>query len=811
MKRDIDYALVEETRPEVYAAMKYWGKKPHNIWREYISCYTPEGGLFLDPFAGSAISAFEAVKAGRKAVAFDLNPLTSFFIDVLTSDYTEEKFRIGSEKIIKKIINDPIYCNHYYTKCEKCGNDKAKIVAYKWIGKTIYEVAIQCDNHTGRNGYRYTRKPTGHEIELIKSLDSIAINTWIPDDEFRDTSSFSANFVRSIGGKQFTNLWTRRNLYILSKIFSLIQLEKDENVKKQLMYSFVQTLHLTTKMCVPRRPAANRDFSTSWGRSAYLIAERQMEMNPLHVFSGNCFGKQSTDSSLKNLHEYIGKKEIKSLYIDNSNKSNRSNNFDIKYGPIDVLTLTEYIEPKSIDFIITDPPYGGLVQYLDLSTIWLIWLKKYNKKYTPHYDSEITVNNKNSIKLYEQKFTKALKNMNTVLKDDGKIVFTFHNSQLEIWNSFLNSITMAGFKIEKVIHQQNRRTGESNVANPYGTSATDFYIRCVKSKVIKLNNDKEEFESFLLNTTIKIIAERNEPTPYQILFNGLLAKLSSAGFNIDDFDDNVEKFLKRHLSDILEIISNNDTKAGDYWWFKNPKLYISQPDMPLTSRVEESIVNLLRRKQVVSYDEALAEVFMQFPNGLTPTITSIAGILKKYANKSGTKWVYAGGDIEKEFTKHTEMIKILSDIGKKMGYKIFIGRREQPENYKGKKLREFADYDNLSMFKDDFKPNAIKRLEMIDSLWVQDGRIVAAIEVENSTNFTSGIQRASNLYKDIPKIMVIPDRREPEIQGIKDPLFIESFNDNGWLYIKYSDIERYSHLRNPGIYDLLKLGKGKSV
>lgn len=79
---DINYALVEETRPPLYTVMKYWGKKPHNIWRTYIENYTPENGLFLDPFAGSAMSAFEAVKAGRKALAFDLNPLTSFMIEV---------------------------------------------------------------------------------------------------------------------------------------------------------------------------------------------------------------------------------------------------------------------------------------------------------------------------------------------------------------------------------------------------------------------------------------------------------------------------------------------------------------------------------------------------------------------------------------------------------------------------------------------------------------------------------------------------------------------------------------------------------
>ncbi|MDR2722024.1 MAG: DNA adenine methylase, partial [Coriobacteriaceae bacterium] len=211
-KNDINYALVEETRPEVYAAMKYWGKKPHNIWRTYIENYTPENGVFLDPFAGSAISAFEAVKTGRKAIAFDLNPMTAFFIEVFSSKYNPESFKKESDSIIDSISKDSEYLREYTTTCEECGDDRARIVAYKWDSGSIYEVAIQCNNHCGRNGHRYTRKPTSYEIELAKNLSDVNITKWIPDDDFRDTNSFSASFIRQIGGRKFINLWTKRNL-----------------------------------------------------------------------------------------------------------------------------------------------------------------------------------------------------------------------------------------------------------------------------------------------------------------------------------------------------------------------------------------------------------------------------------------------------------------------------------------------------------------------------------------------------------------------------------------------------------------------
>lgn len=77
------------------------------------------------------------------------------------------------------------------------------------------------------------------------------------------------------------------------------------NVKKQLLFGFIQTVHLCTKMNIPREDSAKRPFSTSWGRSAYLCADRMMEQNPLYVFKNSCLGKQSVESCLKSAKSYF--------------------------------------------------------------------------------------------------------------------------------------------------------------------------------------------------------------------------------------------------------------------------------------------------------------------------------------------------------------------------------------------------------------------------------------------------------------------------------------------------------------------------
>jgi DNA modification methylase/Zn ribbon nucleic-acid-binding protein len=819
----INRALVESKRPKFYGAMKYWGKKPPNIWRHYIETYTPKNGVFLDPFSGSGISAFEAFKANRKAIAFDLNPLTSFLIEVKSSKFDEKKFGNRVVEIMSKVYKDETYEYYFSTQCPNCNNNEAIAQSFKWESGSIYEIGVECticgNNETGRSGkkkhktcgsvYRSLKKPNKEDINKAENMVEIN-NYWFPDKPFPDSPSFSAGFIEAIGGNSFSKLWTKRNLYVLSKIFHLILEENNTTIKKQLLFGFIQTVHLCTKMSVPRRPKANRPFSTSWGRSAYLCSNRQMEMNPLFVFESSCFKRQSVTNALSNAKVYLGNRP-KLKYVHESNKSDRSKNYDIKYGPVNINNIDDYVDEESVDFIMTDPPYGGLVQYFDLSSIWLVWLEKFDGRYKVNYDSEITIKDgsqTHTLDTYSRRFLGGMRKLYKLLKPKGHIVFTFHNKDLKIWNTFLKSLNLAGFKVEKVIHQQNKRTGESNVANPYGTSAADFYIRCIKKKSI-LNSDIDDFEHFVLTKAIEIIGQRNEPTPYQIVFNGLLPEISEAGFDLKDYDKSLQEILSKHVGDIFKIEENSDNGAGKYWWFVEPEKHIKYPDKKLSERVEESIISLLRRKVSVDFDEVLANIFTRYPNGLTPYVNSIKNILESYAIKSGGKWVYKGNQLEVEFTEHSATIYQLTSLGKKLGFKTFTGKREQPDKYEGKRLSKYANYTSLNKVLRDYSKARLKRIEMIDHLWIADGKVTFIFEVENSTKFTQAIQRGSNIKDDnVVKVIVLPRKRKNEFLSIEDPLFIKNFNEYNWKYLFYDELKKICKKQNPTTETLKLFLKG---
>lgn len=800
VKKHINYALVEDVRPAMYTPMKYWGKKPHNIWSDFIDCYCPEDGVVLDPFMGSGIVAFESLILGRKSITFDLNPLSCFFVETTLKKFDEKKFKMAVDRIMKEIENDLVYKTNYI---KTINDEKVVVYNYVWFKDEITKVRVK--DLEGKS--LPDLEPDELDKQLISDMNKIDMKYWYPTEKLPINPSINQKFITDLGGDDFSYIWTRRNLYILSKMFDII-IHEDEEIVNHLLAAFIHTLHLVCKMVYPRAEKGDRRYSGSWGRADYMIRNKSMEQNPLIVFLRSCFDKQGIIKAMKNAQERLPEKR---KVNEVSKQKLIKGNFDLNYGIVDIADICDFIDEKSIDFILTDPPYGGLVQYLDLSQIWLVWLQKYDSKFKANTAGEITVK-RGCIdrEEYKRKLVNAFKNMHKVLKDDGYMVVTFHSQEMQDWNDFVNCVRNAGFKFDKVTHQYNKRSGESNVSMPYGTTGSDFYIRCVKRREVDFSDDQSELEHFILQKTIEIIATRNEKTPFTFIVNGLLPELLQAGYLRIDEPRELQDILKKYVgqNNIFEVTHNDTAGAGDYWWFNEPERYISYPNIPLSDRVEEAVLSFMRRKVSVRYDDVVAWIFKLYPNGLTPDPKGIKKTLEKYAVPCSGKWKLQE-DVLKEATKHTDIILNLSKIGKRSGYKVFVGKREQHEICEnGHLLRENADIlDMLEILGRDCEKEKVDRINMIDSIWTQDRQIKCIFEVENSTNFTMALQRASNLEKSIPKFMVIPENREDELRSIVDPIFTKIFLDYNWRYLTYNQVMRMAINRNVEFTTILRMSK----
>ena len=374
----------------------------------------------------------------------------------------------------------------------------------------------------------------------------------------------------------------------------------------------------------------------------------------------------------------------------------------------------------------------------------------------------------------------------------------------------MSAIREAGFVFEKVTHQYNKRSGESNVANPYGTTSSDFYIRCRKADTETTQDDRVELNRFVIQRVISILVERSEPTPFTFILNGLLPDMLQAGYlQPEEPAEEIQKILAQEIGAgrTFCVTNNHNDKSGDYYWFNKPSDFISHRNIPLSERVDTTIKALLRRKVSVKYDDIVAEIFREFPNGLTPDLQGIGNVVSKYAQKSNGKWKLKA-EVEHDCTIHTHIIYTLCKMARKAKYMPFVGRREQREFVDDKtRLLESSAYSDLGGVINGYDEFQLSRVEMIDNVWIKDKKIAAIFEVENSTNFIDAVDRASNIGAIIPKFMIVPEKRINELIHFKDPLFINSFNENSWRYLTFEDVRRFSNTKSFTIEDIKAVSK----
>jgi adenine-specific DNA methylase len=119
-----------------------------------------------------------------------------------------------------------------------------------------------------------------------------------------------------------------------------------------------------------------------------------------------------------------------------------------------------HVQDASLDLVITDPPFGGLLHYSELSDFFYVWLRlalkdRYPALFGPEYTPKTleAVANKarqpeDSDGFYQRILTECWREAYRVLKPAGLLAFTFHHSEDEPWVGVLESLFDAGFYLE---------------------------------------------------------------------------------------------------------------------------------------------------------------------------------------------------------------------------------------------------------------------------------------------------------------------------------------------------------------------------
>jgi 16S rRNA G966 N2-methylase RsmD len=793
--------LNRQIPPEPHTAMyvwhKYWSRKTWNVVAEFIRSYTREKGVVFDPFAGSGVVAVEAVRHKRRAIVCDLNPAASRITELTLRPVNllalQQAFERVAERTRQRI--EKLYEAH----CVKCGKP---LVASCFVrqGDHLTEVRYpscpECE-HRCESGCA----PGKDDVESVVELEKKPVNAWHPKNRLYYPDG--APFKEKQQYNSLDELFTRRNLLAAAWLREAIQEEKSPQLRKFLMGAFTSMIHLCTKMCPALKPGEGNHqtgFSSTWTQHSYWSAKEFMEQNVWLKFESAVTGHQGLMKAKEESNRVLDGLKISDDWRE---VLNGRANVAVLNG--DCLQVMAKMPDNCVDYIFTDPPYDASIQYGELSYLWTAWLGE-DFHYTENLQTYEVIRNerqRKSFDVYYALLSHSFEGFHKVLRPGGYLSLTFHNPTFKVRNATVRAGVFSGFDYQKVHHQPLAQVSAKAMLQPFGSAQGDFYLRFQKTETRQPRQmeeiTEERFRRIVVETCKQVIAERAEPTPYTLLINfvdPVLAKMGLFGTLQTGLD--VKAVLRDAVGKEFQLVKTRIGGAdGELWWFNDSAFVARLREVPLTERVEQTVFRCLNQRGRVTFTEVWDAVSQEFPNSLTSDSTSIREALETYGRKAGKDCWLLRDDIKARVESHNELIALLALIGRKRGHQIWIGRNEQGKRAGGLASDvRLGDLVTAKPLKLEGVTNLRAVLDM-DLLWLEGEEVLMAFEVESTTSMTSGLQRGSNMPVATPKVMVIPEEREPDFQRkMKSPLFSQHFQNDSWRLL-FFDLFRqaYSRLR----------------
>jgi putative DNA methylase len=461
---------VVEAQPHtpVYLMHKYFARRPWNVFRQIIGQYSSAGEIVLDPFCGGGTTVVESLKLRRKAIGVDVNPIATYITEMecieLDSNSFHSAFSLVTNQAEQEILS------LYRTRCGKCGSDST-IDWVQWKGSTIVRVRSKCPK-CGKSG---VRGPSTLDIALSRriSRDFDACikrqELWYPKTRIPNGDKTDSLLNQDV--TYFSELFTKRNLLALSMLLKAIDAVKQEDARRFLKFAFSGSLKWASKQSHLRG-----NIVEGWAMHAYWIYPLSLEMNVWNIFE-------------RRIHAILRAKDYCRQHIGEFSRIT-SDFEDLKTNKADCLILnrssTELpIPDESVDAIITDPPYGGNVNYAELSDFWSVWT---NKGSTIEKTNEVVINRSQHKTLadYELLLYRSFTECYRVLKPRHHLVCTFNSKDLKVVSSFIVAVSRAGFVLhpDGLLYQKPIRAYNTTIhAMQIGAFVGDFIFTFVKEKL----------------------------------------------------------------------------------------------------------------------------------------------------------------------------------------------------------------------------------------------------------------------------------------------------------------------------------------
>ncbi|KXB04916.1 hypothetical protein AKJ49_01580, partial [candidate division MSBL1 archaeon SCGC-AAA382A03] len=278
-----------------------------------------------------------------------------------------------------------------YFTCKNCWQKNEIIKTIDEQGKPeerLWAVEYYCEN-CDKKGY----KPAKEEdqdlyLKAKEKYEKKKEDLPIPQQEI--PPGVKTRELNNHGYEYFKEMFNKRQLLSLGLLYREILNIEEKRIREALILVFSESLDYQNKFCTYER--ARNHSGHLFSKHAYHSRHMYVENNGF----GIQFGRGTFKKTFKQTREgFQYQREPFEKYREEGETKEKKMSIDISRDKNDKIVCGDSsyleIEDKTVDTVITDPPYFDNVMYSELSDFYYVWLRDalkdtydcFNARYTP--------------------------------------------------------------------------------------------------------------------------------------------------------------------------------------------------------------------------------------------------------------------------------------------------------------------------------------------------------------------------------------------------------------------------------------------
>src|SRR5437867_6936276 len=251
---------------------------------------------------------------------------------------------------------------------------------------------------------------------------------------------------RNSDAEFFHDMFTPRQLAGLAIIKQAIEREADGVVRDSLLLAWSASVaKLNRTFLSAKGRAQSRGGSSIFSIYRYKLASQCVELPIWETFNGRYRNVLAAKQEVLKLAYYRKLRSNGSVQLDSE--------ANFKTLAHDAAALDEVLKPRSVDYIFTDPPYGGFITYLDLSILWNHWLGFKVSDQLRDRETIVGGERGHTEEHYKKSLARSIETSLRLLRPDRWFSIVFQHWDISYFATILETASECGAQLKAAITQ----------------------------------------------------------------------------------------------------------------------------------------------------------------------------------------------------------------------------------------------------------------------------------------------------------------------------------------------------------------------